>query len=392
MVFAGHVDDISRHRVSGWVGEREKPRESVRVRILVDGQEHGTCLADQKRVGLAKHLGADANDLHGFIYHFSPPLPSFRRLTIDVFPSDSSRQIPGGHKTLQAPSLTRALFQPILVTSRGRAGTTLLMSWFKKHPEIILADVYPFEVELACYYASALKVMITYKLNGSENDPDFVAHAAETFQIGRNPWNNPRLLGSVGGRELQGLFSDSIPNRLAGLFRNIIFDSYRAISNHTNKGGALYFAEKCSLDEDVRFGVRSMLGNVREVVMIRDPRDFLCSAKSFWNFDAAKALQVMRATLPKYLKIKEANREDTMIVRYEDLVREEQQTLISISEHIGLSGTAGDVMNEQLFRVHATSKSPETSVSRWKSDLSSQEIEDCIRVAGPFMEAFNYRL
>jgi len=313
-------------------------------------------------------------------------------VTIEVLVADSKADIPGGRKTLHAPFSTRAAIAPLIVTSRGRTGTTLLMKWLLRHPDVVVADAYPYEIKLASYYASALKVLITPKISDSAADPDFVENATSLLQIGRNPWNSPILLRALGGHELQRLLEESVPDRLASLFRAIILDAYGAIRIAQSKIGAPFFAEKCMLDEDVGYGIRSIMGEVREIVMVRDPRGFLCSAKKFWHQDTERAMQVLNDAIPIYENAYRNRGADTLFVRYEDLIQTPQITLSSISDHFGIKYIDSVCEDAMLFSVHGTSLSPAQSIGQWKSDLERAEIERCEQLSSSFMETFGYHV
>ncbi len=103
-----------------------------------------------------------------------------------------------------------------------------------------------------------------------------------------------------------------------------------------SKADAPFFAEKCMLDDDVRYDIRNLVGDLREVVMVRDPRDFLCSAKEFWKFDTKRAMQALQQSVPIYERVHQARGADTLFVRYEDLIRRSKETLSTIAGHFGL--------------------------------------------------------
>jgi hypothetical protein len=390
MALLGHVDQITPKKISGWAIDADKLGMSVEVRIIVNGREAGRCIAEKARKGLANYLKMETTDHHGFEFTFDPELPSTHKMTVEVLMAETNFRIERGYTTLHPRAMKPEQLVPIIVTSRGRSGTTLLMRWLRDHPDVIVADTYPFEFELSRYYATVTNVLTSYKIESTKAEPDFVQHALEKQLIGRNPWNNPSLLAAVGGTELEALFSVSLPNRLSGVFKSVIVDAYNAIGRSTGKKFPRFFAEKSSLESDTRHGIRELLGSVREIVLVRDPRDFLCSAKAYWHFDSERALIDLRRVLPIYLQILDQLSEDTIIVKYEDLVGNRETTLTRISSHVGLSAPVEGASGTDLFGVHATSKTQESSVGRWRADLTDDELQRCLSLSGDFMDAFGY--
>ena len=258
------------------------------------------------------------------------------------------------------------------------------------HPEVVVADIYPYELELMTYYVAALGVLLAPRFTGTEDDPDLIDGARETGLIGRNPWNRPSLHLAVGGPELERLFDESIPMRLSGLYRNIILDCYGIIARKAEKRQARYMAEKCGLSDDARHGIRALLGDVREIVLIRDPRDFLCSAKSYWKFDTEQALIVLEDSIKSYLEIASRDAADTLFVRYEDLVLKVVETMARIGEFLGLQGLGLRSSADDLFQRHATSATPAASIGRWRQDLNAHEIRQCDVRFRAFMDRFGY--
>ncbi len=69
----GHVDTISRDRISGWAADLASPDESIDIIITVNGAERATVRADCPRPDL-QQLGTYGDGLHGFQFTFDVPL------------------------------------------------------------------------------------------------------------------------------------------------------------------------------------------------------------------------------------------------------------------------------------------------------------------------------
>ena len=199
MPVQGHVDMISLFGVSGWAIDWDHPQDLLDISIIVDGLEVGTCKADIERKGLKEALGRGASGMHEFRYAFDPPLPIRDNHHIEVVTTQRRFVLPNGRRTLYRPHPGHSRLTPILLSSSGRSGSTMLMQEFATHPDIAVANAYPFEFKLTSYYASAWHVLTQPTYTTNPNEIEFAARAANDLLIGRNPWNRPEMLNAFGG-------------------------------------------------------------------------------------------------------------------------------------------------------------------------------------------------
>src|ERR1700730_762458 len=291
------VDEITRSRVFGWVLDTDRPGESLRVAVNVNGREIECRTADRYRDGLEEYGSSN----HGFIFEFDPPLSGFEELTIEVTIVDPPEPIPGGSKKLSVPRLAHAPgdLVPVILTSTGRAGTTLLMSEFVRQSSILVAGQYPFETKLISYYAAAFRALVANEDREQSTDPDRMFAAENRKVIGHNPYNSPGHHSFAKNREpFECFFEQTVPEKLAALFRDLIFQYYELAKADLGKSRAAFFAEKGVLDQAPRQAARLFFGQVREILIVRDPRDLMCSAKSFWKYSSADALKMLNEALP----------------------------------------------------------------------------------------------
>jgi len=145
VVLIGHVDEVSRSRIEGWAVNLELSECPVSVSIFVNGLHHGACQADNSRAGVILPSGEAAPDHCAFRYVFDPPLSPFIEHRIEVLETCSAQVLPNGQHTLARPMCQNMndARVPVLVTSAGRSGSTLLMSQFARHPAIVVGDLYP---------------------------------------------------------------------------------------------------------------------------------------------------------------------------------------------------------------------------------------------------------
>jgi hypothetical protein len=237
--------------------------------------------------------------------------------------------------------------RPLLSLSIGRSGTTLLVRLLSGHPGIVARQDYPLEFRP---FAFALF-------------PD-----------------DPVLLSST-APEILRPESFSIADAYA---------LYRAMAERQEKSPQ-YFAEKLTAWLDTQRIVRAA-PDARFLWLVRDPRDVLLSARAF---DRKRGFRGFRerdgdcdeTVVLKYADafgrlIDGAERTGARLVRYEDLVGgDARAALAEVFSWLELDASATIVENTLRTATnaedgrHTTSGSPDQSVGRWRSEMSSHLID-----------------
>ena len=393
MKLRGYADEITRHGVVGWAVDEEKLDATVQLIVKVNGEPRPMRRTSVPRPELREQFGPDATGDHGFRLTFDHVLSGFQDARIEVFEASTGERLTNGTVMLTAPRRRAAPLRPILVTSTGRAGTTLLMSDFVHHPRIVVANRYSYEIKLLSYYAAAFNVLTAQADRVNSSNPDTLFDRVGQSRIGHNPFDAPSFHTIVRDHDrMARLFEREIPDGYASLFAGFIRDYYEIIRENEGKADAMHFAEKVDLDDAARFGPRVMFGEVREIVLTRDPRDLLCSAKSFWKMTGADALNMIKTTVPRLYSVTQSGRADVLSVRYEDLVLQPADSRAAIYRFLGIRDDRDDdaLGDSALFGRHGTSKDPVSSIGRWRHDLSPEEISACEKTFPRYMEAFGY--
>ena len=393
MKLKGYLDEVTRHEVVGWALDEDQPERHLELVVSVNQQRVATGTTDVFREGLREQFGPRATGDYGFRISFDPSLSAFQDYEIEVTEASTSERLNNGLQTLAAPAALPAPLRPILVTSTGRSGTTLLMSDFVRHPRVVVANRYSYEIKLLSYYSAAFNVLTSHLDRVNSTNPDSMFDRAGQFKIGHNPFNAPGYYTiAKDPQRLAQLFEQTIPSRYAAVFAGFIRDYYEVIRESEGKLDAMHFAEKVDLDDAARFGPRVFFGEVREIVLARDPRDLLCSAKSFWKLDSDEALSMIKTTVPRLLTIARSGREDITSIRYEDLVNAPQKTRQKLYAFLGIRDDESDgaIGDKSLFKVHGTSKDAGSSIGRWRQDLSDSEAAACNEAFADYMDYFGY--
>lgn len=398
----GHVDAISRRVVAGWAADPEQPGDRLTVTITVDGQTLGEVVADRLRNDLAS-LGRFGDGRHGFSFEYPEPLDTAREHVVRVaFPD--GKLLPNGEQRLPAAAQAAAPVAreagaaaagllPVLVTAPGRSGTTLLMGLLARAQGIVAAELVPYELRLISYHAAAFAVLTGPGDFERSTHPDRLE--GDGFHIGTNPFNTQAYGGAFRRQAVMRDFYDGfVPVQVAESARVQIDEFYRRLAADRGKTGVKFFAEKGNnLHKPTREFARRAFGKLREIVIVRDPRDVLCSHMAYFSSSSDKAFTQLSHSCRQLMAIRAEGRHDTHWLHYENMVRRDAATFAALSKFLGVTiepdlGEAGS----KVFAKHATSVTPEASVARWRNNLPAELKQRCATDWGAFLTEFGYAL
>jgi hypothetical protein len=389
-VFTGYVDEIQRDYVAGWAFDTDSPDCSVDVLVFIDGHLHATAPCDAMREDL-KALGGYGEGNHGFYCAFPEPLEDSREHRVVVVFKNNGCMVPNGHRLLPTVA-ARPEFQPVLITAPGRSGTTLLMSRLGLSPDICISDLPPFELRMLSYYATAYRVLTARADPMRSTNPDDID--GDGLFVGFNPFFSDDFEPAFSVKErFLSTFSGVIPDTLGKAFRRIIDEFYATLSKDQGKAGCRYFAEKANNTEpNVRQFARVAFGNVKELVLVRDPRDVYCSQMAYFRRDPDTSFAELSEACTNLIEIEKAALSDTMMVSYEAMLLDQAQTFGRVADFLGadIPMLADPDRESAIFSTHGTSEAPCTSIGRWQAQLTVDQKRRCNDEWGPFLDRFGY--
>ncbi len=397
----GHVDAVTRTTVSGWAADGAEPMARLELRVEVDGTEAGRVVAERLRPDLAA-LGRYGDGAHGFLFTFPRALASECEHRISVR-FDDGRLLPNGARVLPAQAGAAgegAVAKvdrtprpaPILVTAPGRSGTTFLMSCLAASPEIVVAELVPYELRLLSYYAAAFHVLTAPADLERSTHPDRLE--GDGFHIGFNPFHGAQYAQAFRGKPALRDFQDNFaPARIGEAIADTVREYYRRLAADKAKT-AVYFAEKNNnLHKPTRLFVRRVFEGLREVVIVRDPRDVLCSHMSYFASSQEKAFTHLSHSNKQLTSLQEEAGPDVCVIRYEEMIAGDVATFARLRAFLGVEvAPVAEEAGGRIFAKHATSASPAASVGRWRQDLPDALRATCRAEWGEFLTRFGYEL
>lgn len=394
---SGHVDSVTHRAVSGWAADSADPDRRLIVSVAVDGVPAGEAVADRPRKDLAA-LGKFGDGRHGFSFPFDPPLDPARAHFVTVRHADDGKLLPNGEMRLAgvapAPVGGEGALTPVLVTAPGRSGTTLLMSLLAASPDIVVAELVPYELRLLSYHAVAHAVLTSPADFAHSTHPDRLE--GDGYHVGFNPFHGRQYAHAFKDpRAAVDYFENFVPRRTTDYSQEAIGEFYRRLAADRGKPAARFFAEKGNnLHKPTRMFTRRAFGQVREIVILRDPRDVLCSQMAYFSSTPEKAFAQLSHATRVLHAIRGEPQDDIHFIRYEDMVRGDADAFAALSAFIGtaIEPEGGGERRQDVFRNHGTSPSPEASMGRWRSDLPEAWRDRCASEWKDFLEASGYAL
>jgi hypothetical protein len=269
---------------------------------------------------------------------------------------------------------------PVLVDYYSRDGSTLAMRLLASSPQIAVGGSYPYEQKLFAYLWRWSRLLTRAEWDPDEwapHDLGSILQERDSAMLGPPPWRRRDLLTGTDPNEPS--ISDRCFEFAWGELSRRATMATR-VAHRDTEADVAYYAEKhlnsWLLD-------RAELPPIRLVVLLREPRDTYASLLAFREAADAELGQRHAADDADYLRqFVERQRDrlrwiaaleegpDTVIVRYEELVRDLPAVAGRLSSWLGVKLDPEEVMRDRRVGwVHRTASSPEESIGRWRRDL-----------------------
>jgi hypothetical protein len=296
--------------------------------------------------------------------------------------------------------------RPLLLTSGGRVGSSLVMSLLAAHPKIVTNGIFPHEMKCFLYWMRSAQVLSSCANHA--NSTDRFGFEQESYSIGFNPFfDHVSLPSPVRNRTWEWVQKEYVDS-VWDFFARKADEFYCKLAEDQEKQGVLYFAEKASFGGILDF-CHQLYPRLKEIILVRDPRDVYASIRAFNKRRAATDFGAERARddfehvsllaldmlvwTERYLR----NQNEILLVRYEDLIQDYETELTRVFRFLELDAdkevitkVIADGLVPESRTAHMTSHSVESSVGRWKKDLPPNLAEHCSRQFENALRTFGY--
>ena len=385
---AGHRGSDHQLEIGGWVFGAQSPTVEVAV-YDHQGVEILRSPCSIKRYDGARKAGGGAVEQNGGFWLPMSVIANACELRFTLIAILAN----GGHlpfATMAVKANKLCEFQPeispLLLTSLGRTGSTWVIGLLARHPEIIAIDPHLFDPRVATYWAGIIAGLA---------QPQSYMQMTTPGAMHTNSWwlgsplsfnSNPpqdELLHYLHGTCVESI-SDFGLRQVDGL--------YRHLSAAQGRGGGVgrmprYFVEKF-VPRVERMTLRNLCPKAREIVLVRDPRDVICSALAFnkkrgYQSFGREAVQTdeeyvrwFRGSVESLANLLDSPVRPVHLLRYEELIRSPREGLRALFGFLGLDFSDATIdhilqeRSEEVLKDHRTTASPAESIGRWQADFT----------------------
>jgi hypothetical protein len=274
--------------------------------------------------------------------------------------------------------------RPLMLTTLGRSGSTLVMGILSRHPEIIAYKPFEYEARVGRYWVD---IFASLAQPGSYLQSIVPANSAlPEWWLGRGEV----LPGShLPDQEVMEYLEKDAIDEWAANCRNRISGFYEHLCGCLGKTSARYFAEKCAPDRSAAM-MRSFYPNRREIILVRDLRDTICSIlainrkRGYSGFGRANVgsdeeyIKYLRVSARQLLDVVtgENAKGETLLLRYEDFIHKPAGMLREVLGFLRVDQSE-EIMAEMLgpapaevLAWHRTSTDAIASIGRWRTEFT----------------------
>lgn len=262
--------------------------------------------------------------------------------------------------------------KPLFVVTAPRSGSTFLVAALDSHPRIAMTN-------------EAAWITLLRKTALLAATP-----AMETIDDGE-------------GFETMGILPQRYVGDLSAAFASIVHPfvaAFYAQVRGEHGGEDAYFGDKVLSHNDLAFAVEQF-PDAYYVELVRDVRDVIVSSYAFEQKQPAAWQGAPFETRCRHLDAFFTRTQELLegrkrlLVRYEDLVSDNAETMGRVLAFLGLEVT-GDVHAylegpaRELFSSQGTSATPGSSIGRWQSEMTEEQQSMANRVLATHLERFGY--
>ena len=286
---------------------------------------------------------------------------------------------------------------PLLVDYFARDGSTLLMRLLGTSPQIVIEETYPYESKYFAYlwrWSRLLDRSEWPQESWKLSDLGSLHQEVNSMMLGPPPWLPRELFDEPGS----GTFS--------GAMFEAAWSEFSRRAARASKGDVpivpRYYAEKHLNTWEIDL---SELPETKLIVILRDPRDTFVSIRKFAERGQADFGRERASSAREYLDHVMARQKRRLrwieqlleegrvpVLRYEDLVNDFDGAAKRLEAALSVQLDPGAAQSDrELRKRHGTAASPASSIGRWRTELSEEEIGAFDRALGDELDRLGFQ-
>lgn len=303
-------------------------------------------------------------------------------------------------------------WQPLLLTSMGRSGTTWFMHLLREHPEIYIHEEHPHELLMMQYWINML-VSLTSPLESDRLYDKWKIRDLKGLSVRSNVYYRKDVLNSqtlkyLGSAYIEQ-FADFCLNSIEQAYKTIIDYAYSQALTQSPIGKVRFVSEKGLLYKDL---IKELYPQSKHIFLIRDIRDNIASSKAFnvktgrKGFGEEKAkddnefVDIRCKQFNQRFAEYDACKDMAHFVRYEDMIDVPHAMLKGVLEYLELDNSE-IVIKEMIERAskdnkdmqnHQTSDQVVSTSGRWKRDLTPELQSLCLEISETALRDWGYEV
>ncbi len=274
--------------------------------------------------------------------------------------------------------------RPILISSLGRSGSTVLANSIGLHPEVCLIGRYPFEYRFFSYCLHATYILTSPANHDFSMGPDAI-EKVNVFNTGFNPFNFRGFDRLLDNDDLRNFYETEFTRDTAAHFMQQAKTAIEKVIS--TKKNATAFIEK-AVGTNLSNLAENIYPNMKEIVLLRG---FWDMALSMIAFDAKRGTKSFYSENPDDWLIARAYQHCNLTIRsrmkgkipvvYEDLIGNPELCLTELARKLDLSQDPESITSmlepfrgSAYLEKHKTDKNKKQEIRKWFS-------EDAVRAA-----------
>jgi hypothetical protein len=284
-------------------------------------------------------------------------------------------QIRGRHEN-RFPDEPHSL-SPLMVTSLGPTEASRLLRLIARHRQVAFDPITGPEFGPARYWMQRFRELLVHP-HGSGGAQTFQLDGRSDSSAEANPFRN---------NDVRSWFETEHVERTAAWCRASIEGTYQAVAASLGRSSVIRFVERFGPGEDARL-LGSLYPGATEVVLVRDPRDLLCSLPSAACELGLEPEGGRLAAKMRMLYAAVEERPSSMLVHYEELVADTPNVMRTILEQAGLDASAAmieAIVSPEVYPGEEDTHRAESAAAPaggWRRELPSATIAAWAHASG----------